>query len=73
MEQIPFEQLGTAGMTIVALVWVVKSFLKSNEKIAGDFKNTIDNHLQHDTEAKIELKEAVNKNTEIIAKLWEKL
>ena len=73
MEQIPFEQLSVSGMTIVALVWVVRSFLKSNEKIAGDFKNTIDNHIQHDTEAKVELKKAVEQNTKVIEKLSEKL
>ena len=73
MEQIPFEQLSVSGMTLVALVWIVRAFISNNKEISQSFKNTIDNHITHDTEAKVELKDAVDKNTEVITRLLEKL
>ena len=73
MEQIPFEQLSISGMTLVALVWIVRAFISNNKEISQSFKNTIDNHITHDTEAKVELKDAVDKNTEVITRLLEKL
>ena len=73
MEQIPFEQLSVSGMTLVALVWIVRAFISNNKEISQSFKNTIDNHIQHDLEAKVELKNAVDKNTEVITRLLEKL
>ena len=58
MNLIDFVQLGVGGIAVVALVIVVKEFLKFLKRQEDNFTEVIKNHLHTDTEAKNKLEQA---------------
>ena len=56
------------GAFAVGLVWfmvraasrMLQRAMVFQEELVKDFKNTLDNHLEHNTEALIELRHAIN-------------
>jgi len=75
-----FVQFGVAGVAIVAIVYIVKEFLKNQNKRdktfmdfikdeENEFKNTINNHLEGNSKASLQLSENINKLSENINKI----
>ena len=63
-----FAQFGVAGITLAILFFIVRYFVstireKDKEiiKLFADFKETIDNHLAHETKAFERLTEVIEK------------
>ena len=48
-------QGGVSGLTLIALVWIVRAVLANNREISKDFNKTITNHLHDETKSKIKL------------------
>jgi hypothetical protein len=69
MNLVDFIQLGVGGIAIVALVIVVKEFLKFLKKQEDNFTEVIKNHLHTDTEAKNQMNNSFTKLTAVIDQL----
>ncbi len=54
---------GPVGVSIVALILIVKAFLKYLEKRDKDYVDLITNHIQHNTEAMNKLENSIIKMT----------
>ncbi len=59
--EIPISELGTIGLAIATLGWVVKAFLGHLKTKDELFSKTINNHLTHSIEAQERLTSAVDK------------
>ena len=59
--EIPFAELGIAGVAIGTLGWVVKAFLKHLKFIVKEHATTINNHLTHSVKTQERLISAVDK------------
>lgn len=55
---IDYIQLGVAGVAVVAMVMIVKEFLKFARKQEDNFSEMIRNHLVHDIESKNKLEKS---------------
>jgi len=69
MQLIDFLQLGIGGIAIVALVIIVKEFLKFLKHQEDNFTTVISNHLHTDTEAKNKLEQSQLGLTSMIEQL----
>lgn len=52
MENIPFSEIATGGVSVGAILYVVKVFLKRLDDKDKLFTTTIENHLDHDRQQK---------------------
>jgi len=59
--EIPLAELGTVGLAIATLGWIVKAFLAHLKEKDRVFTTTINNHLTHSIETQQDLVSAVNK------------
>jgi len=59
--EIPYSELGTVGLAIVTLGWVVKAFLSHLKTKDELFTKTINNHISHSIETQERLVSAVDK------------
>jgi len=59
--EIPISELGTIGLAIATLGWVVKAFLAHLKTKDEVFTKTINNHLTHSVETQERLVNAVNR------------
>lgn len=55
---IDYIQLGVAGIAVVAIVIIIKEFLKFARKQEDNFSELIKNHLSHDIESKNKLEKS---------------
>jgi len=58
---IDFIQLGVAGIAVVAMVIIVKEFLKFARRQEDNFSELIKNHLAHDIESRNQLEKSHDK------------
>lgn len=82
--EIPFSELGIAGLSIATLGWMLKAFLahlkekdrvftETIEKKDAIFTTTINNHIAHETEAKEKHTVAFEGFAKIMERLEKKL
>lgn len=66
---VDFIQLGVAGIAVVAMVIIVKEFLKSTREKDQQFTEVIKNHLQHDIESRSQLERSHQRLADMIEQL----
>ena len=72
MQTIPITELGIGIAAVLAIVLIVRAFLKHLSDKDELFTTTINNHLHDDAEAKVKLAASHDNLTRVIDKMLEK-
>ena len=67
------KELGIGVSALVVLAFVVKYFLTAMKETREDFCKLMGNHIEHNTKAIENLDNTLEKNTEVLIKISEKI
>ncbi len=66
MENLPLQEYGVAIVAVIAMVWIVRAFLKHLKEKDASFTTVIQNHINHSTAVQEKLTASNQKLIDVI-------